>query len=90
MTVFISGGCKNGKSMLAQRLAREMMESGDDLEDTHTGIMLQRRNAEFSSAVEAEALRIIERAREKRRRENNETGQLSIFDMLQNDTKSNT
>lgn len=67
----------------AQKLAREMMESGDDLEDTHTGIMLQRRNAEFSAAVEAEALRIIERAREKRRRENNETGQLSIFDMME-------
>lgn len=74
----------------AQKLAREMMESGDDLEDTHTGIMLQRRNAEFSAAVEAEALRIIDRVREKRRRENNETGQLSIFDMMQNDTDSNT
>lgn len=73
----------------AQRLAREMMESGDDLEDTHTGIMLQRRNAEFSAAVEAEAMRIIEKAREKRRRENNETGQLSILDMMQNDTNSN-
>lgn len=71
----------------AQKLAREMMESGDDLEDTHTGIMLQRRNAEFSAAVEAEALRIIERAREKRRRENNETGQLSIFDMMQEEAE---
>lgn len=38
----------------------------------------------------AEALRIIEKAREKRLRENNETGQLSIFDMMQNDTNSNT
>ena len=29
MTVFISGGCKNGKSMLAQRLAKDFSENGE-------------------------------------------------------------
>ncbi len=29
MTVFISGGCKNGKSMLAQRLARDFADNGE-------------------------------------------------------------
>lgn len=67
----------------AQRLAREMMESGDDLEDTHTGIMLQRRNAEFSAAVEAEAMRIIEKAEEMKKLEGIKAAQISIFDLMQ-------
>lgn len=67
----------------AQRLAREMMESGDDLEDTHTGIMLQRRNAEFSATVEAEAMRIIEKAEEKKKLEGIKAAQISIFDLMQ-------
>lgn len=67
----------------AQRLAREMMESGAALEDTHIGTQLERRNAEFSAAVEAEAMRIIEKAKEKERQESDKAAQISIFDFMQ-------
>ena len=67
----------------AQRLAREMMESGAAPEDTHVGGLLERRNAEFSAAVEAEAMRIIEKAEEKKKLEGIKAAQISFFDQMQ-------
>lgn len=68
---------------MAQRMVKEMRESGAAPEDTHVGGLLERRNAEFSAAVEAEAMRIIEKAKEKERRECDKAAQISIFDFMQ-------
>lgn len=66
---------------MAQRMAKEMRESGAAPEDTHVGGLLKRRNAEFSAAVEAEAMRIIEKTKEKKELENIKAVQISIFDI---------
>ena len=63
---------------MAQRMAKEMRESGAAPEDTHVGGLLERRNAEFSAAVEAEAMRIIEKAEEKKKLEGIKAAQISF------------
>mgnify|MGYP007027372271 FL=1 len=68
---------------MAQRMAKEMRESGAAPEDTHVGGLLERRNAEFSAAVEAEAMRIIEKAEEKKKLEGIKAAQISFFDQMQ-------
>ena len=68
---------------MAQRMAKEMRESGAAPEDTHVGGLLERRNAEFSAAVEAEAMRIIEKAKEMKKLEGIKAAQISIFDLMQ-------
>ena len=68
---------------MAQRMVKEMRESGAAPEDTHVGGLLERRNAEFSAAVEAEAMRIIEKAEEKKKLEGIKAAQISFFDQMQ-------